>query len=236
MIIDQLLLLQRLDLEIDAMEGEAKVFPDKLKEIRSREETKKKALALARDRLNQLEVERRDMDGTLKLEEERLKKSKKKLGELKKDYEIRAMTREIELTRRSNAELEENMKKKAEEIETAKKAVEQIETEWKTISEELEAARPEAEGKSAEFGALLETKYRERSVLEKEMDKVILNRYRRIRVRQHKDAFTRVEAYSCQGCFMNVPPQMVHEMMRNKRIENCPHCFRLIYVPAEPNA
>src|SRR5258705_12848236 len=98
MTIDQLLLLQRLDLEIDALEREAKVYPDKIKEIRDREESKKKTLTSARDRLSQLEMERRDMDGTLKLEEERLKKSKKKLGELKKDYELRAMTREIELT------------------------------------------------------------------------------------------------------------------------------------------
>ena len=66
--------------------------------------------------------------------------------------------------------------------------------------------------------------------LEADCDKGILSKYRLIRQRRHEDAIVSVISGSCQGCFMNIPPQMANQMQRNKQIiETCPNCQRLIF-------
>jgi predicted nucleic acid-binding Zn-ribbon protein len=33
----------------------------------------------------------------------------------------------------------------------------------------------------------------------------------------------------CQGCNMNIPPQLFVELKKNEEIYNCPHCRRIIF-------
>ncbi|HFB84009.1 MAG TPA: hypothetical protein ENJ72_04385, partial [Thermodesulfatator sp.] len=33
----------------------------------------------------------------------------------------------------------------------------------------------------------------------------------------------------CEGCHMNIPPQLYNELMRDNRLMECPLCQRIIY-------
>jgi hypothetical protein len=34
---------------------------------------------------------------------------------------------------------------------------------------------------------------------------------------------------TCQGCFVNVPPQMFIEVQKNNSLVRCPNCNRILY-------
>jgi predicted nucleic acid-binding Zn-ribbon protein len=34
----------------------------------------------------------------------------------------------------------------------------------------------------------------------------------------------------CQGCYMNIPPQLSNEIIRNDKVHLCPSCQRILYV------
>ena len=228
--IEQLLKLQQVEKEIDELKQSHQVYPRKLTTAKEEEALRRRAVETARAQLETQERERRDFDSTLKLEEERLKKSKAKLSQIKKEYEYHAMVREIESTKRSNAEVEEKVLQKIEEIEKTQKNIEALEALWKTTQENLAKVEEEVNAKISEYDGILRIKEGERQTAEAGIDRALLSRFRMIRQRRHSDPIVAIMNYACQGCFMNIPPQQVNEMMRHQTIQTCPNCHRMVYV------
>ncbi len=42
-------------------------------------------------------------------------------------------------------------------------------------------------------------------------------------------AIAKVEDAVCEGCHMNIPPQMYNELQRFESLMYCPQCQRIIY-------
>ncbi len=42
-------------------------------------------------------------------------------------------------------------------------------------------------------------------------------------------AVVEVRAGTCQGCHMNVPPQLFNQIQRNEQVILCPNCQRMLY-------
>lgn len=229
--IEMLLTLQRLDGEVDHLRVGAAEYPEREARVQAEHDQKRKQLETAREQLAASEKERGALQETLRLEEIRLKKSKLRMNEIKTNYEYQAMRREIDSTERSNTELTEQISAKNAEIEALRTSIAQLEGEAEVLAKSLSEAKTEAVAKAGEFGGLLQVKETEQKSLEKEIDRGLLSKYRMIRQRKYKDALVAVIDGACQGCFMNVPPQMANEILkRGAGIYQCPNCQRLLYA------
>jgi predicted nucleic acid-binding Zn-ribbon protein len=114
----------------------------------------------------------------------------------------------------------------------------------------IEAAEKEIETQKADFDRVTADVGEERAALVQEMDEarkclaaldekraevearvapVLLDKYRRIRSRGLSIAITPVIQAICQGCHMNIPPQMFNELQRFDSLKLCPFCERIIY-------
>jgi predicted nucleic acid-binding Zn-ribbon protein len=228
--IEQMLKLQQLNMEIDHIRSDAQVFPDKLSEVQKIYDTKKKKFDDSKNKLQAVKAELGDFQNTLSLEEQRLIKSRKKLNELDKAYEYQAMKKEIDSTEKSNQELNQKITAKAAEVEKFQADFTKVEEDFKVAESNLNAIKAEAEVKTSEFTGVLNQKLEEAKQLEAQCDKSILSKYNMIRTRKYQDALVAVTLGACQGCFMNIPPQMANQMQRSKLIvETCPNCQRLIF-------
>jgi predicted nucleic acid-binding Zn-ribbon protein len=229
--IEMLLTIQKLDGEVDHLRVGASEYPEREARVQSEYDQKRKQLDTAQGQLGLAEKERSTFQETLRLEEIRLKKSKLRMNEIKTNYEYQAMRREIDSTERSNTELTEQISAKTGEIETLTASIAQLETEVAALEKTLNEVKAEAVTKAGEFGGLLKAKESELKALEKEIDRGWLSKYRMIRQRKYKDALVAVIGGACQGCFMNVPPQMENEILRRGAgIYQCPNCQRLLYA------
>ncbi len=93
-----------------------------------------------------------------------------------------------------------------------------------SIAKDGEAAKArmaEIEAKIAELRA-------ERDKLAAAVKPEVLKRYGNIRMRRGL-AVVSVRNGTCQGCNMNIPPQLYIIIQRGQTIETCPSCHRIIY-------
>ena len=68
----------------------------------------------------------------------------------------------------------------------------------------------------------------ERDSLTRDVRPEVLKRYSGIRIRRGL-AVVGVRNGTCQGCNMNIPPQLYNVLQRGTSIETCPSCHRIIY-------
>jgi predicted nucleic acid-binding Zn-ribbon protein len=80
----------------------------------------------------------------------------------------------------------------------------------------------------AELEGKIATLRAERDALAASVKPEMLKRYSTIRMRRGL-AVVSVRNGTCQGCNMNIPPQLYNTLQRGQTIETCPSCHRIIY-------
>jgi predicted nucleic acid-binding Zn-ribbon protein len=68
----------------------------------------------------------------------------------------------------------------------------------------------------------------QRSKIESRVPREPLALYDRIR-RRKPQAMVEVIDGTCQGCHLQIPPQIYNEAQRGERVLQCPNCTRIIY-------
>ncbi len=202
-------------LELERLEGLLKSLEDK------KEEKKR--------RIEELERERRTKEGELELEKERIKRSQLRLLEVKTNKEYQALLKEIEWAKELNSQGEEVVIKILEEID-------QLNDDYKYVKERAEKERGGIEGdieKAKEQMVQVEkdiAKWRETNEeIIKELDPRLLKRYNTIKEKRDGIAIVLVKNEVCQGCYVNIPPQIYNEVQKNLEIILCPNCNRILY-------
>jgi predicted nucleic acid-binding Zn-ribbon protein len=85
-----------------------------------------------------------------------------------------------------------------------------------------------AKARMAEIEAKIAEQRAERDKLATQVKPDVLKRYASIRMRRGL-AVVSVRNGTCQGCNMNIPPQLYIVIQRGQTIETCPSCHRIIY-------
>jgi len=93
-----------------------------------------------------------------------------------------------------------------------------------SISKDGDAAR----ARMSEIEEKIATLRAERDKLAADVKPEVLKRYSSIRMRRGL-AVVSVKNGTCQGCNMNIPPQLYNVLQRGQTIETCHSCHRIIY-------
>jgi predicted nucleic acid-binding Zn-ribbon protein len=56
-----------------------------------------------------------------------------------------------------------------------------------------------------------------------------VERYNTLKKKRNGIAIVLVKNEGCQGCYVNIPPQMYNEVQKYKEIILCPNCNRILY-------
>jgi predicted nucleic acid-binding Zn-ribbon protein len=154
--------------------------------------------------------------------------AKHKLSQAKNSKEYMAAQREIEQRREALVTREGEITKLNEAVDAKKKLlsdragdVEALKASIAKDSDVAQARMAEIQGKIAELRV-------ERDKLAAEVKPDVLKRYSNIRMRRGL-AVVSVRNGTCQGCNMNIPPQLYNVLQRGQTVETCPSCHRIIY-------
>jgi len=60
-------------------------------------------------------------------------------------------------------------------------------------------------------------------------DKAILGHYQKLIQKGNGLAVVSVVDGICQGCHLNIPPQLYNEVLKQKELITCPFCHRILY-------
>jgi predicted nucleic acid-binding Zn-ribbon protein len=221
--------LQQIDLESNEVKGELEKLPARRAKAEAAVTTARKAWEEEKARLESNERERRQLESLLSMERDKVKKWEGRLGEIKTPREFAALSREIDIAKKTNDGQHEQVKElsaQASEIKKAIDAKEEVLSEREATAqaeaEEIEKARAAAEEKMKSLEA-------RRAAAVKVVDPALLAKYENIKRRRAGIAIAQVVGMTCKGCHRNVPPQLAITLQRANSIETCPNCHRIIY-------
>jgi predicted nucleic acid-binding Zn-ribbon protein len=221
--------LQQIDLDAHAARQGLDAIPAQRATVEARVKAARKAYDDQKARLEANERERRQVDTLLGMDRDKVKKWEGRLGEIKTPREYAAMSREIDIAKKSNETQSEQAKVLAAAaveiriaLEDGGEALAEVEDAAQAATAKLDQATTEAEAKLASLAA-------RRAVAATLVEASLLAKYENIRRRRAGVAVAAVVGSTCKGCQRNIPPQLSIVLQRVNTIETCPNCHRIIY-------
>lgn len=228
----QLKELQEMDRRLLQIEFESKAIPEQL------ETSGSEYLALSRELQDKESASQAMTKERLKLEEDlkilsvQIQEKEKRLYAIKTQKEYQATLKEIAQIKKENKDREERIltllegfEKISQEVTQLKSGIADKEGGYRQIEGDLKKSQQDLEVEK-------ERVIQRRPELLKELPPEVLKKYDTVKKR-YSDAVASVVKGICQGCNMNIPPQVYNEMLKMKDLRNCPSCHRLIYVEVE---
>ena len=234
--LERLIELQQVDLRLRELSRQIEEFPGRRKQAEAE-------LARARDELTRHRAAHTEsLKARKKLEldvqqfDERIRKHKEQMYEVKSNEAYRALQHEADEEERQKAGAEDKVLEamiSAEEEENAIKKAEaelkQVEARVTTALRELDAAQKALEKEAADLRA-------QRESLRAGVDEDMLEMYDRIAGGHGGIAMAEAREEVCQVCRIHIRPQTFAEVKRNDQIHTCESCHRILYYVRPPAA
>ena len=234
--LQQLIVLQSLDDEIAEHKKLLADIPLQIDTGCTELEEKKKILSNAKEELDALQKERKDLELAVQGENDHMAKAKTKLPAVKTNREYTAILSEVEAIKVKVSGLEDKELEIMEILEEKQKEVPGIEkrcNEEDARFQEYKAKKDaELDRMKQELGVLVA----KRENVSGQLDRVIMQRYEKVAGSRDGRAVVMLQGSICQGCFQQILPQMVIDVKIGESIQQCSNCIRFLYREEVPEA
>ncbi len=201
------------------LKKEQMLFQDASVELQTEEEAHKEMQA-SHERIK-LEIAAKEED---------IKSLEAKQSQVKKNQEYQALTHEISVATEARDKHEKKLEEHAVALVHSKEKVEERKEELDKQKSELLAELAEAKKKLLEIKQK-KARYREiRKEYAKEIPQNVLNKYERIFKTRAPLAIAPANNNVCGGCHINLPAQVVGDIMKGDNLITCECCSRILYL------
>lgn len=214
--------------QIDSLPKQIQTLQAKLDDfIHAHDERKKRLAANLK--------ERKDLEGDIKVIQEKISKHKDQLYQMKTNDQYKAMVKEIEGEEAHIRQIEDTILEKmieAEEIQTlVQEAAARLEGEKARVAGEIKGLESERQ-KDLDERDQLQARRKEVAAT---LTGGILELYERIRVARPGVAVAEVRDGLCMACNVRLRPQRYNEVRSSDALMTCDNCNRILYY-IEPAA
>jgi predicted nucleic acid-binding Zn-ribbon protein len=180
--------------------------------------------------IDELNQKYRTYEADLQMNLDRIKKSEAKLSSVKTNKEYQSSLKEIDDLKNINSNMEDNMIEFLDRIEEAENVLKAKITEFSELKERVKTEKEIIQKEAEEGRGRLGNLDAERKTVSGEIEAEVLATYNQIKEKQANNiGIVAVNDAVCQGCHMNIPPQMYNELQRGDSLKRCPICERIIY-------
>jgi predicted nucleic acid-binding Zn-ribbon protein len=221
--------LQKIDLELKSIKEGRDRYPKEIKKFDERQKVEKERIQKEREKIESLEKTRRQKEGQLNLELEKIKRAEGRMSEVKTNKEYQALLSEIDTMKEANSRMEEEILQVLYEIDEIKKDLSKREKEVRTTLEKIEVEQKKLQEKMNHDEKVWEEQMERREILSKQIESKLFKLYNTLKEKRQGVGVVSAKNETCQGCFVNVPPQMFIEVLKNNALIRCPNCNRILY-------
>lgn len=226
---ENLIKLQKLDIEIRNTSVLLDDIPYQIEEIDKKSEESLKIVQAAKDNFVQNQKKRRGQESELQDKKEIIEKYKRQLNGVKTNKEYSSLLKEIDETNAKIDFLEEKIIGEMlsaddieKEIKAASKKAEEVQAELSRKKEVIFQGKDKAEEKLKDLEA-------EREELLPKIPSDQMKLYKQISRIKNGIVLSPVTEEFCTMCHMRVRPQMVNELIAGTQIITCENCGRILY-------
>jgi predicted nucleic acid-binding Zn-ribbon protein len=233
--VQALIELQKVDSEILELTRSGEAHPQRLAELERQIGQAKGLLEAEQQKLADNEKQRRDLEQQVTAERDTIKKWEGRLTDLRTPREYAALSREIDIAKKTVEGLETQGRELRAAADPIKKAIDDRQLVLMERQESVGGEAQEIRQKIAALKSRLAQLQESRETAAKVVDPALHNRYEAIR-KKRGIALVPVLNGTCRGCHMSLPPQLFN-LLRSGQIdiETCPSCYRLVYAPDPPS-
>jgi len=224
--------LQTVDAELNEVKQALTVLPAKLESLREDVDRVESLLEKEHHQLDDAQSYRAELEQTIKAQTDQLNKAKAKLTQIRTSKEYMATQRELEVTRRSTLEREDELLKLMQAIEESEGKIAVHEEDLGALKDHVAEEAAETESKLAELGKKANTMQAQRDTMTDGVSASLLRRYDVIQ-RRTGNAVVAARHGVCTGCNMQLLPQLFRILQAGKTVECCPSCQRIVYFEVE---
>lgn len=222
--------LQEIDQEISSIESTRQGYRDELSAFESNAERVQSMLDQLGDEIALLKQAEAQLQQELLKERDNVNRVEARLPEIQTQKEYVAVLKEIDVAKKSNKELEDQLQAKLQEIETLDTDRKEKETELAAIKENSEARGTELKTLLSESEDVLQKRTQTRDSVAADLPATLLRKYQTLFKRRAGLALALAHNGACLGCNMALPPQQYNKLLKVSELQTCPHCNRILYV------
>jgi hypothetical protein len=234
--IENLVRLQKVDDEIRALESRLRAIPKEIEALEKEIATERRNLDDAAKALAEAQKAHRANESALAATEEKVKKYRDQLMNVKTNDEYRLMQKQIEVAAGEVGEVEDR-------ILQGYDAIKELEEKRKERQRELEKGQTEISATELALQAeraKLEAEHTERRSSREEILKGIpsdlFEDYNRIAKTRGGIAMAEAIDERCQVCMVRLRPQVYQELRVGEKIFHCENCRRILYFQQKEQA
>jgi len=224
--------LQEIDNQIDRYQGDLDRLPAEVQELARSLVVIRREMSEAREKSPEIEKELRRKELDLATEQEKIKRSERRLLTIRNQKEYNALSREVKLGKKVASEIEEAILNYMSEIETLKNMIDKKEKDYEDSEKTFLKKKSESETAGAKAKNALASLGKERERITSALDGSLLKKYETVR-QAWGSGIAEVKNGSCNGCHMAIPPQLSIRVLKQEELIICPNCQRILYVKPE---
>ncbi len=203
---------------------------NQLRTLQNGVEAKKEEIKMTRIQVDRLELELRQHDETIS----RLRAA---LNMAKTNREYSAILTELNTSKADNSKIESQALDLMKNIETDQASATEVESQIDEHKTRLDLLRKDNEVKAVEYEAEIAEIQVDWDAAAEDVPAETLHIFKRVAETYDGEALAiagkqneKVEAFSCGGCFMGIPAEIVNRLMTRDEIIRCSNCTRILIL------
>ncbi len=232
--LEKLLKLQEIDADLISLKQQLEEVPNQLRSDQHEYEASVNSLHDHQQRRKELEVERMELQLDIESVQARIDSLKQKQAQVKKNAEYQALTNEI-------TQAQQNLSKSTLSLEQKTLAIQEFNGQFShqqaAVEEEkkelLKKAR-DAKKPLKEIQDKIHRYYKIRNQMVKEIRPDVVELYSRLMKTRAPHAIVPANSNVCDGCHINLPPQVMGDILKGDHLVICENCARILYIADEP--
>ncbi len=224
-----LIKLQECDSQLISLSTKKIKLPEKIVKLDNEFHLFKEEIEQSKRKYDELKVRRIESENKIKKINDGMVKTKERLLEVKNNKEYQAMLKEIEIAESLRGDIETEEISILEELDKLSLMVKKDEEILSQHRNEYEAEKKIIEADLSTIDSDALSWEQQRADLMKDVSADILARYEKVKNRNNGVGVISVWKQVCNGCHMNIPPQLYNELQKTTELLSCPNCNRIMY-------
>ena len=203
---------------------------NQLRTLQNGLEAKQEEIKMGRLQADRLELE-------LKTRDEQIAKLRNALNLARTNKEYSIVLTELNTAKADDSKLETQVLEIMKNIESDQAAWIEINTQIEEQKTKLDEVRLDVEGKAVELEKEVDEIQREWDIVAGKVPAAVLSIFQRVAETYDGEAMAEVEkadensnSYSCGGCFMGIPAEIVNVLSGRDELIRCTNCTRILYL------